>query len=133
MRMKTCLSLSDANAMVAAAKEAALRKSLPVAIVVVDEAGHPVQLERLDGAGPTAGTIAGMKASTAALYKIATKDMEAMAKHYPGLALPHFLPIQGGLPVFAKGECVGGIGVSGASAQDDEDTAKAGLAAFETA
>jgi glc operon protein GlcG len=40
------------------------------------------------------------------------------------------LPIQGGVPVMAEGECVGAVGVSGVQSHEDEQIANAGIAAL---
>src|SRR5262249_46996880 len=49
------------------------------------------------------------------------------------VALPDFTPLQGGIPIEYEGQIIGGVGVSGAaSAQQDEELALAGAAAFKT-
>jgi glc operon protein GlcG len=52
------------------------------------------------------------------------KDRPVMMK------FPDNLPIQGGMPITAQGECVGAIGVSGVQSHQDEQVASAGIAAL---
>ena len=60
-----------------------------------------------------------------------SKMMEERAKERPGfLNFPNVLPIQGGLPILAQGECVGAIGVSGVQSHEDEQVAQAGINAL---
>lgn len=131
MRTKTCLSLDDANAIMAAAKAAAAGRGWSVTIVVVDDAGIPIHIERMDGAPLKSVEIATLKGASAALMRRASKDIEEMAKARNGfLSVPNLLPVQGGLPVMAKGSCVGGVGVSGVQSHEDEEVARAGIAAL---
>ena len=52
-----------------------------------------------------------------------------MVKDRPALGtFPNRAPLQGGLPIFYQGECVGGVGVSGVKSNEDEQIAQAGLA-----
>jgi len=102
-----------------------------VAIAVVDEGGYLIQLERMDGAVLTSPEIAALKAKTAALARVPTKFLEDVTKERVAtVVFPGRLPVQGGLPIFHEGECVGAIGVSGVKSPEDEQIAKAGLAAL---
>jgi glc operon protein GlcG len=131
MRQKTVLSSVDAVKMVAAAKIEAARNNWNVTICVVDDAGFLLHLDRMDGAGNHTPDIATLKARTSATFRTPTKALEDMAKERPGtVAFPNRLPVQGGLPIMFKGECVGGIGVSGVKSHEDEQIAQAGLAAL---
>jgi glc operon protein GlcG len=129
MRTKPCLTLDDANRAIAAAKAEAVKNQWPVTIAVVDDAGFLLHLERLDGASVATPEIAALKARTAAVSRAPTKAAEDIVKDRPSiLSLPGRVPVQGGLPIFYKGECVGAIGVSGAKSDQDEQVAQAGLA-----
>ncbi len=131
MRTKPCLTLDDANRMMAASKAEAAKNGWPVCIVIVNDAGVPLHLERLDGAHLQTAEIAIRKARTAALSRQSTKTLEDMVKDRPSMLLmPDRLPLQGGLPIIHQGECVGAVGVSGAKSPEDEQVAKAGLAAL---
>ncbi len=131
MRTKMCLSLEDANKIVAAAKAEARKNNWNVTIAIVDDGGFLVHLERLDGAPAQSGTIATAKAWTAAATRTPTKTLEDMVKERPAIvAFPGRLAVQGGLPILHQGECVGAVGVSGVKSHEDEQIAKAGLQAL---
>lgn len=98
---------------------------------MVDEGGYLIRLERMDGAGLQSPEIATAKARTAALSRVPTKALEDVTKERVAtVVFPGRLPVQGGLPIFYKGECVGGIGVSGVKSPEDEQIASAGVAAL---
>jgi glc operon protein GlcG len=131
MRTKMCLSLEDANKIVAAAKTEARKNNWNVTIAIVDDGGFLVHLERLDGAPAQSATIATSKAWTAAATRTPTKTLEDMVKERPAIvAFPGRLAVQGGLPILHQGECVGAVGVSGVKSHEDEQIAKAGLQAL---
>ena len=131
MRSKPCLTLEDANLIMAASKAEAAKNGWAVSIVVVNDSGVPLHLERMDGAHLQTAEIATLKARTAAVSRQSTKALEDMIKDRPSmLAMPDRLPVQGGLPILYQGECAGGVGVSGAKSHEDEQVAKAGLAAL---
>jgi glc operon protein GlcG len=46
------------------------------------------------------------------------------------LSMPGVTPVQGGVPIVVDGECIGAVGVSGVQSQEDEQIAKAGIAAL---
>jgi uncharacterized protein GlcG (DUF336 family) len=115
----------------AACRAEAEKNRWNVSFAVVDDAGFLLYLERLDGAGPLTAEVATAKARTAALTRRATKVWEDLIKDRPVMMkFPDNLPIQGGVPIMAEGECVGAVGVSGVQSQQDEQVAKAGIAAL---
>jgi glc operon protein GlcG len=131
MRQKSALTASDAQKMMAACREEALRNGWNVSIAIVDDGGYLLQLERLDGAGLLTAETAIEKARTAALSRGSTKALEdRVAERLTFLSLSRYMPIQGGLPIKIGGECLGGIGVSGVQSENDEKIAEAGLAAL---
>ena len=131
MRSKPCLSLSIASTMMDACKKEAAKNNWNVSIAIVDDAGFLIALERLDGAGLQSPEIAMLKAKTSAIGKVPTKLLEEIAKDRPGtLTFPGRLPVQGGVPLIYKGECVGAIGVSGVKSPEDEQVALAGQNVF---
>jgi glc operon protein GlcG len=133
MRNKICLTASDAHTIVAACKHAAEQQKWNVSVAVVDEAGYLVHLERLDGAVLHSPEVAILKARTAALARVPTKSLEEIVKERPAtVSFPGRLPVQGGVPIIHQGECIGGIGVSGAKSHEDEHVATAGLTALES-
>jgi gluconolactonase len=129
---KPSLTLDGAKKVIAGAVAYAKKNNAPGgAIAVVDEGGHLIALERLDGTFAAAANISIGKARTAVLFKRPTKGFEETIKNGRTslLALPddYFTPLQGGVPLMVNGQIVGGIGVSGAaSAQQDEEVATAG-------
>ena len=126
------LTIEGAKRVIAAAVAYAKKNNAPGgAIAVVDEGGHLIAVERLDGTFAAAATISIGKARTAALFKRPTKGFEDTIKNGRTslLALPDDLltPLQGGIPIMTDGQIVGAVGVSGAaSAQQDEEMALAG-------
>ena len=132
MRNKMCLTAADAEKIVAASKAEAAKNKWNVTIAVVDDGGFLVHLERLDGAVGQSALIATCKAQTAAATRTPTKILEDIVKERPATAtFPGRVPVQGGLPIMYQGECVGGVGVSGAKSHEDEQVASAGLKALE--
>jgi glc operon protein GlcG len=131
VRNKMCLSLSDAQKIVAVCKVEAEKNKWNVSIAVVDDGGYLVHLERLDGAVGQSAGIATLKAQTAAMARTPTKALEDMVKERPATgAFPGRLAVQGGVPIMVQGGCVGAVGVSGVKSPEDEQVAKAGLRAI---
>lgn len=131
MRNRPALTASDVQKMVAACRNEATKNKWNVTIAVVDDAGHMLYLERMDGAGPMTAEVAAGKASTAAVTRRPTKFWEDRVKERPAFVkFPGNLPIQGGVPIMYQGECVGAIGVSGVQSHEDEQIANAGIAAL---
>ena len=131
MRTKPALTASDVHQMAAACRAEAETNKWNVTVAIVDDAGFLLYLERLDGAGPMTAEVAAAKARTAAITRRPTKIWEDLIKDRPAMMkFPDNLPIQGGVPIMAQGECVGAIGVSGVQSQQDEQVASAGIAAL---
>jgi uncharacterized protein GlcG (DUF336 family) len=131
MRTRPALTGADVHKVAAACRAEAEKNKWNVSFAVVDDAGFLLYLERLDGAGPLTAEVATAKARTAALTRRATKVWEDLIKDRPVMMkFPDNLPIQGGVPIMAEGECVGAVGVSGVQSQQDEQVSKAGIAAL---
>ncbi len=130
MRSKPQLTLPDAQLLAAAARAAARDKGLEATIAIVDTGGHLIYLERPDLQSPNSVDVATLKARTAAFRERPSSALEERVKTQPGwLMFPNGLPMGGGVPLLYRGQCVGGIGVSGVAA-DDEAVAQAGAAAL---
>ncbi len=129
---KPVLTLAAARQVVAAAAAEAERRHATVVIVVVDDGGYPIALERLDDTQVASVDVGIGKARTAAIFRRPSRDFEEQIRNgrAASLVLPGATPLQGGLPLTAAGRVVGAIGVSGNTPQEDEDIAKAGVAAF---
>jgi uncharacterized protein GlcG (DUF336 family) len=131
MKTKPCLTLDDCKKMIAACEAEARKNNWNVAIAILDDGGHLLALQRLDGASPANAEIATRKGRTAAISRRSTKMWEDRIKdgRLSVLKMP-VLPVQGGIPVMYQGECVGGIGVSGVQSHEDEQVAQAGANAL---
>jgi glc operon protein GlcG len=131
MRTKPCLTSADAKQMLAACVTEAEKNGWKVTIAIVDDAGTLLSLERMDGASAITATVAPEKAKASALTRQPTKFWEDRVKERPAFVnFPAGSLIQGGVPVIHDGECVGAIGVSGVQSSQDEQIARAGLAAL---
>ena len=131
MRSKPCLTSADVRKMMAAALVEAEKNNWIVTVAVVDDGGFMLHLERMDGAAVTTAEVAVGKARTAALTRRPSKFFEDRVKERPAfIAFPAGLFIQGALPIMHEGECVGAVGVSGVQSFEDEQIARAGIAAL---
>ncbi len=133
MNNKPCLTLDDARRIAAAAEAEALANKWAVCIAVVDDGGHLLWLQRLEGAAPISAQIAPNKARTAALGRRESRVYEEMINQgrmsflsAPGLEAM----LEGGVPIVAGGHCVGAVGVSGVKSTEDAQIARAGIAAL---
>lgn len=127
------LTADGARRVIAAAVAQARRLNTTGVIAVVDNGGNLMALERIDNTFAAGAHISEGKARTAVLFQRPTKVFEDIIRNgrTPMIALNDFTPLQGGIPIVVDGEIVGGVGVSGAaSAQQDEELAMAGAAAF---
>jgi uncharacterized protein GlcG (DUF336 family)/mannose-6-phosphate isomerase-like protein (cupin superfamily) len=134
---KKSLNLDGAKKAIAAAVDYAKKNDAPGGVIaVVDEGGNLMALERLDGTFAMGATISIGKARTAVLFKKPTRFFEELINkgRTAMTAVDGFTPLIGGIPIVIDGQVVGGIGVSGAaSANQDEELAMAGAAAFAVA
>ena len=101
-------------------------------IAVVDDGGHLLALQRLDGAAPISSQIAPAKARTAALGRRESKVYEDMINQgrHSFLSAPMEGLLEGGVPVLVDGHCLGAVGVSGVKSSEDAQIARAGIAAL---
>lgn len=130
MKTKSVLEFKDAAAIVQACHVEATRLALNVSLAVVDDGGYPLRLERMDGAGAITPSVALAKAKTSALTRGPTRNLaERIRTEVELLRLEEFMPMQGGLPILVDGQCIGGIGVSGARPDQDEEIARKGVEA----
>jgi uncharacterized protein GlcG (DUF336 family) len=133
MISKPVLTLSDVRAMAQAAEAEALAQQWPVTIAIVDDGGHLLWLQRLDGAAAISAHIAPAKARTAALGRRESKVYEDVINQgrMSFLSAPLLEGmLEGGLPVMVDGHCVGAVGVSGVKSNEDAQVARAGIAAL---
>ena len=132
MQRKAVLEYTDITRLLAAAREEAQRHGWAVSIAVVDDGGHPLALERLDGCAPIAAYIATEKARSAALGRRDTKGYEDMVNggRTAFVSAPLLTSLEGGLPVHVDGQVIAAVGVSGVKAEQDAQVAAAALAAL---
>ena len=131
MRSKPMLDERDVSCIVDACIAEARKNGWSVSIAVVDDAGHVLRLQRLDGAPLQTPDVALAKARTAALLRISTAQLEQAVRERPTLAqVPGRLPVEGGVPIFYDAACIGGVGVSGVESQHDAEIALAGARAL---
>ncbi|MCU0760875.1 MAG: heme-binding protein [Steroidobacteraceae bacterium] len=131
MRQKPVLSHDDVLAIAAATRGEAQRNGWAVSIALVDDGGHPLYLERLDGARANTVAVALGKARTSALLHAPSAGIASRVKDNPALLALDLMPLQGGLPLMCGEHCVGGLGVSGVQAHQDEQAGAAGTAVLE--
>ena len=124
---KRVITLNVAKKIAAAAETEANRRHLTAVIVVVDDGGHPLLLQRLDNTQVASVEVGIGKARTAAIFRRPSRDFEQQIKEgrLATLALPGATPLQGGIPIVYEGKVIGAIGVSGESPQEDEEIGRA--------
>jgi uncharacterized protein GlcG (DUF336 family) len=133
MKSKSVLEFSDVKAIAAAAEAEALKNNWAVSIAIVDDGGHLLSYQRLDGAAPISAHIAPAKARTAALGRRESKVYEDMINggRVSFLSAPDLDGmLEGGVPILKDGQCLGAVGVSGVKSSEDAQIAKAGIAAI---
>ena len=128
---QTMLTLDGARRISAAAEAEARRNGWNVCIAVVDFYGNLLHFVRMDDTQAASNEVAVGKARTAAMFRRSSKTMADAVAANPGMLNFPLVPVQGGLPLFAGGKVIGGIGVSGVKSQDDEQIARAGAALLE--
>jgi uncharacterized protein GlcG (DUF336 family) len=133
---KKVLTLEAARLMAAAAEAIAAKSGWKVVIAIVDDGGHAIFLQRIDGTQSSSVETALGKAKAAVGFKRPTRILEEMVNNgrYAFLSAPGGpVLLQGGLPVEIEGQLIGAIGVSGVKASDDEVIAQAGVDALRQA
>lgn len=132
MRSRWCLTSEDVKKIVAACKKETAKDHTEATIAIVDQGGDLLYLERPDSHSPIAIEMATGKARTAAFRGRPSASLEERVKDRPGfLTMPNVIAVRGGIPLFYKGECVGGVGISGLD-NKDEIVAIAAAKAFES-
>ncbi|TCV62234.1 heme-binding protein [Pseudomonas fluorescens] len=128
MKSKAVLSQTEVSQILTAARTEAQNNQWAVSIVIVDDGGHPLALERLDGCAPIGAYIATEKARTSALGRRESKGYEEMVNsgRHAFLSAPLLTSLEGGVPIIVDGQVIGAVGVSGVKAEQDAQVAKAG-------
>ena len=134
------LTLAGAKAILAAAEKRSVEIGVPMDIAVVDDGGHLLAFQRMDGAKLGSVEIAIGKALSAALRRqptgpARTGDQVNLALSL-GLAIASHgkqTPVRGGVPLMLDGVCIGAVGTSTGTEDQDLDVAQAGAQALEGA
>lgn len=127
------LGLETARAVVDAARAAAATDRIPITVAVLDDRGHDVLVERMDGASWFTAGVARAKAATAVAMSRPTADLGSLATAYPqlvpliaGQLTQPFTTLPGGVPLVVDGAIVGAVAVSGGTPEQDVVYASAG-------
>ena len=129
------ISADAAHKALAAAIAHAKELGIDINVAITDRAGVLAGFLRMPGAFLHSIDIAIDKAYTAASFGFPTSGWMNAIKHDDALriglpARPRLVIFGGGLPIVSDGVRIGGIGVSGGSAEQDEECAAAGLKAI---
>src|SRR5476649_729111 len=132
MQSKPVLTLDDVKKIAAAAEAEAVKNNWAVTIAIVDDGGHLLWLQRMDGVAPISSHLAPSKAKTAAMGRRESRIYEEIINggRVSFLSAPEIDGmLEGGVPIIVEGHCVGAVGVSGVKSTEDAQIAKAGIAA----
>jgi uncharacterized protein GlcG (DUF336 family) len=133
MKNKAMLESADVKTILAACEAEAKQNNWAVTIAVVDDGGHLLGLQRLDGVAAISAHIAPAKAHTAAVGRRETKIYEDIINQGRTSFLSAPLVqgmLEGGVPILKDGQVIGAVGVSGVKSSEDAQIAKAGIAAL---
>lgn len=134
--MDSNLSLEKARKIIRAGERKAKEMNIAAVFAVVNPEGNLIIEERMDNAILVSIEVAYKKAYTAAALKLNTEDLTALvqpgAMFYGLQSDPKYIVFGGGILLKVDGKIVGAVGVSGGSAQEDMEIAKACVKAFET-
>lgn len=133
MQSKPMLTLEDVKVIAAGAEAEAKKNNWAVVISVVDDGGHLLWLQRMDGVAPITAQMAPAKAHAAAMGRRESKVYEDLVNNgrYSFLSAPGLQAIvEGGVPIIVDGHVVGAVGVSGVKSTEDVQIARAGIAAL---
>ena len=136
VRTRRVIDTAGADAVIAAAEQAAAATGARVYICVVDPSGEVVAMRRTHGAQVASARVAVDKARTAAIFVRPRREMEEQVTNgrLGALALHGASCLTGGIPLKVGDEVVGAIGTSGETPDEDEAISIAGAAAdFSTA
>jgi len=124
------INLATAKKVAAGAAEQAVKLKINVVITIVDTGGNIVYIERFDVVQWGSVDVALHKAKASVAFKRHTKAFEdAIGKgNVNYLTLDGISAIEGGVPILQDGKVIGAIGVSGGSAAQDGEVARAGAA-----
>ena len=137
MYMKEVLSLEQVRRSMNAMLEAALKEpDRPIAIAILDDNTNLLNYARMDGCRLNPQGVAIRKAYTAVMFGQNSSDFAQRLKNenrqVTDFGNPSLVAVKGGVVVISSnGDILGGIGVSGLTAEEDEEIALIGLNALE--
>ena len=125
----TPINIAAAKKIAAGVIAECAKNSWNVAVAIVEPSGALVYFERMENTQYASLDIAIGKARAAAMYRRSTRVFFEVVNKTPAVAtLPgNSFAVPGGLPIMADGKVIGAVGVSGVTADQDEQCAKAGL------
>ncbi|MEO6911960.1 MAG: heme-binding protein [Edaphobacter sp.] len=132
LAVKKSLTLDVVKQIAAAAEKEATSQKLHFYIVIVDDGGNMIYLERMDDTQLGSRDVSIAKARSALMFQRPTKFFEdaVHAGYTPAVNLPNGIAIEGGIPLVVDGKVIGAIGVSGGTPQQDGKIAQAGVDAL---
>src|SRR5437667_5540525 len=130
VRTRNVIDTAGADAVIAAAEQAAREQGARVYLCVVDPSGEVVAMRRTDGAQVASSRVAVDKARTAAIFVRPSREIEQQVSdgRLGALALHGASALTGGIPLTVEGEVVGAVGTSGETPDEDESVSIAAAA-----
>ncbi|WAH60008.1 heme-binding protein [Pseudomonas silvicola] len=131
MRTKAVLGHTETTRILAAARAEAQQNNWAVTIAIVDDGGHLLALERLDGAASSTAYLAPEKARTSAISGRESKYYEDLVNttgRTSFLSVDIMTCLEGAVPIIHDGQVIGAVGVSGVQSEFDAQIARAGVA-----
>ncbi|MEJ6791046.1 heme-binding protein [Brevundimonas sp. BR2-1] len=125
------IGLAAAQALIDRAIEAGRARGFRLAVAVVEPSGELVAFGRMDDVQYGSINVAQAKARSSARFRAASASAEERlaAGRMALLAIDGIVPVAGGVPVVVDGRVIGAIGVSRASSAQDDEVARAAIAA----
>jgi glc operon protein GlcG len=129
---KKALTLKTAKQIAAVCEQQAINDQVHMFIVVADDGGNLMYVERMDDTQLGSLEVAIAKARSAVLFKRPTKVFEdgVHGGNNAILKVPNAMPIEGGIPLTVDSKILGAVGVSGGTPQQDGKVAQACVDAF---
>ena len=125
------LTTEQATAALDAAVAKAGEMEIAISVAVVDQAGYPIAVKRMDGAAAPTSEIAIGKAKVSVLFGMPSGEFPGpIANALNGMQGWRLVFFQGAVPIRVDGELVGAIGGSGSSSENDAEAAQAGADAL---
>ena len=120
MLLRPFIELETVDRLIGAGRKAAESRGARVSLCVVDSGGHIVRMDRLDGAPLVSLRVAEGKARTALEMQMDTAIVQGVAESLPSIiAIAGIYPFAGGVPLVHDATCIGAVGVSGDTPEND--------------